>query len=681
MSPRIGVLGLLWVGLSGCLAASLETRDVIADLSYPKDAPSLPPSQLEFQLYAALQLNVGGPWRDPRTVARCFDVVTGDALRTLGEATAGAHDTRDWAYRTAAALDAALRPVRACSEALMGPDGVQLAWALGKAGDVVQGFVSLTWLAPQHRDETWAMAASALRRHARVIAKTPPAVTAQGDLPVLALSGGAANGAFTAGFLYELLATREAALAMLPEGEREAADVASRFSAVVGTSVGAVQSELLDFLWAEEGPLTPPQQRFIDACTAATWEPPRAPVRSGVGCFAGGPAVPFPTLPMPSSPRRACALTLLLKYFADSDETKLLCAEAGSVARAVGFLGAPTLNLMRFDELQKSPMTPLLDAFGPAMKENGLNRVTVAVEAQQSQLLGLDERACPEGERSWCLSSGVMASAVMPGFARPVTHAWSGFSETGECGVWFDGGMRSGLPVLRALSLSRAAPVMDTPRRPGLLRVLGLDTGRLTSSPAAAPSTLVDVAMGALEQLYTQNGTSELLLAQQQAELRDAELAVLSALLRPVSQVARRGGDQVLADDPRVRGLFVPSDVPDWVVVGAGYAFDPPVMRGLFIWGREVARTQLLSAELGQKLGWPVADAMQRLEETRRDDAYTAWLDAYRSESVCPAWEAWRVKTGAARVRASMARCEDDPRKMPPYFSCPADAWKLGGAR
>lgn len=677
MTSRIGVLGLL---LSGCVAANLETRNVIAGLSYPADAPALPSSKPEFQLYAALQLDVLVPWKEPTAASKCLEAMTGEALRALGEATSGASDAYDWATRVNAALAESVRPVPGCAEVLDGPDGVQLAWSLGHAAGTVFSFSGLTWLDPARRDETWGLAASALHRHARLIAATPPALTAQGDLPVLALSGGAANGAFTAGFLYELLATREAALETLPEAERAAADLQSRFSAVVGTSVGAVQAELLDFLWAEEGPLTPPQQRFLDACNAVGPELPKRPVKAAApGCFSGGPDVAFPTLPGPSAPRRACALRLLVKYFANSDETDLLCAEPGSVTRAVGLLGRPTLNLMRFDELQKAPMSPMLDAFGAQLADNGLARVTVSVEAQQSQLLGLDERACAAGDRRWCLSSGVMASAVMPGFARPVTHAWSGFEVNGECGVWFDGGMRSGLPALRALALSRGAPVLERPRPGAGLRVLGLDTGRLTSSPSPAPKLLVDVAMDALEQLYTQNGTSELALAQIVAQQRDAELFLLHAAMRPSAMAARFTAPG--ASDPRVRGLFVPSDVPDWIVVGAGYAFDPPVMRGLFLWGREVARQQVLTQHLAHALGWPLADAMQRLEAQREDPDYAAWLDAYRAPTVCPAYEKWRLETGAARVKEQMMSCADQPDALPPYFSCPAGTWNAGGVQ
>lgn len=679
MRSRLGVLVLL--SLSGCVAANLETRDVIASLSYPENSPTLPSSKLEFQLYAALQLDVLSPWRDPAAAAKCLEALPADGLRVLGESTSGARDAQEWAEHVVAALPTTLRPVGACAAVLDGPDGVQLAWSLAQAASTVNSFSALTWLSPQRRDETWPLAVGALKRHARLIAATPPALAAQGDLPVLALSGGAANGAFTAGFLYELLATREEALATLPVEQREAADQQSRFSAVVGTSVGAVQSELLDFLWAEEGPLTPEQQSYLDSCNAIEAHAPKKPAKKrDTGCFSGGPDTAFPVLPAPSSPRRACALKLLVKYFAEANETDLLCAEPGSVLRAVGFLGTPTLNLMRFDRLQQSPMNPMLDAFGAKLASNGLDRVTVSVEAQQSQLLGLDERACAAEDRRWCLSSGVMASAVMPGFARPVTHAWSGFEEKGECGVWFDGGMRSGLPVLRALSLSRGAPVLEAPRGEASLRVLGLDTGRLTSSPSPAPKILVDVAMGALEQLYTQNGTSELSLAQTVAEQRDAELSALRALMVPTApKFVRSAGPG--AKNPRVRGLFVPSDVPDWIVVGAGYAFDPPVMRGLFLWGREVARTQLMTQRLAQELGWPVAEAMQRIEEQRQDADYVAWLDAYRAPTVCPAYEKWRVETGAKRVKEKMSSCADSASGIPPYFVCPADAWNAGGAQ
>lgn len=665
--------------LSSCVAVDLNDKAVFAELTYGKDDRLTPTVKAEFQLYAALQFDVMGPWLQPAAAAQCLGSLDAADLERLGRATAGTREVNAWAAKLEAEL-AALRTRPSCT-ASFAADGTQLAWTVGKASGEVFDFAELTWLDPTRRVETYAQGANALHRLARVLAATPQNQAAQLDLPTLALAGGAANGAFTAGVLYELLSAREEALLRVPEAERAALDQRSRFSAVVGTSVGALLAQLLEFAMIDDSNLNAEQRAFLAQCNAYALEPE---VKHGAlsggktGCFSGWPSSPFPEVaPIAGRPVQSCALKLLARSFADVDESDLLCAEPGSVARAVGALGRPRVNLIRFDPMQHLSLDELLTLFGRPMLDNAMTRVVVSVETQQNQQLGLDERVCPLTDRALCLSSGVMASVVLPLFARPVSRTWSGFEETGECGMWVDGGLRSLLPTARALAYSRAGPLLANPVR---LRVLGVDTGRLTPIPFPRPRSITDAALNALEQYSSEQDLSELGATQRAAELRDTEFAALENVAPPVTRkVPRPRGD-----DPRVHGIYVPSDVPDWVVAGAGYSFDRYVMRGLFLWGRQVARAQLgPGVDLTNRLGWPapVPELIKTIiaERVANDAPFREWLADY-SQPVCPAFANWRLEEGARRIKREMPTCVE-AAEGPKYFTCPAGVWDAGGTQ
>src|SRR6185436_17934391 len=80
--------------------------------------------------------------------------------------------------------------------------------------------------------------------HAAALLKADPAVhdTSQ---PALSLSGGAANGAFVAGFMYALLRIREQARAMGSPAQCALID-RERFGAAFGSSVGSLIGLPLD---------------------------------------------------------------------------------------------------------------------------------------------------------------------------------------------------------------------------------------------------------------------------------------------------------------------------------------------------------------------------------------------------------------------------------------------------
>jgi hypothetical protein len=715
-------VGVLLV-ITSCVGLDAGNRSAFAALTYGAEADAervVPKPALDFQLYAALQAEVLGPWKDPAAAARCLKSLTTADLRRIGQQLDSKPDPEAWALAAWTAT-ASLRTRDACS-AGFATDPAQLAWAIGKVAGTSADFARLSWSMPPpgrpdtRRNETYEAAVQALASHAEVLRQTPAVTLDRVDRPVLALGGGAANGAFSAGVLYELLSARELALDSADDATRTRWAHSSTFSAVVGTSVGALLAQLLEFTDLEAQPWSAAQQQFLDACAA--YEVRHGPSAEGPSsCFRGYPTARWPSAPPPRRAVAACALKLLERYFADEDETTLMCAEPGSVARVVGFLGKPRVNFIRFDPLQRDVLDPLFQAFSTPMMENRLTRVVMSVETRQNQLVGLDERACDPRKGAACLTSGLVASFVLPLFARPVSHTWSGFAgRRGECGIWFDGGLRSQLPSAYALALSRPTPLLPepSPERPRPLRVLSVDNGRLTPMPAALPQRITDVAFNGLGQLTHQQAVAELVSAQAAALQRDLEMAALlevssDAGPAPMPSAADAGtleapGDgapivmsiQARADlharvarrtpgsgDTRVRGLYVPGDVQDWVVVGTGYSFDPVVMRGLFLAGRRAVRERM-KGDLLDALQWDVgliASVKQFLQARDADPDEAAWVAAYQ-QPVCEDFERARKRAGSARIDTRMELCREVPAVatpetgVPAYFSCPAGAWK-----
>lgn len=79
----------LLAALSGCVAVDLYDKAVFAELTYGKDDRVAPTAKAEFQLYAALQFDVMGPWLQPTAAAQCLDSLDAADLERIGRATAG----------------------------------------------------------------------------------------------------------------------------------------------------------------------------------------------------------------------------------------------------------------------------------------------------------------------------------------------------------------------------------------------------------------------------------------------------------------------------------------------------------------------------------------------------------------------------------------------------------------
>lgn len=736
----------------GCSIA-VDTRSLFAQLTYANNG--LPPTaERPFQLYAALELEGVTGYVDAAAAAECYRTFDSAALRELGEELGSpcqnGGDRRfdcladTWGrveYEVVAKLPTMCPNVPPSDKWVVAYSVVHMAGA-------VASFARWTGVSKASTDAVYAMAPQVIDRIAHVLeAKKGKIPRDTLNAPVLALSGGSANGAFTAGFLFELLWARERALLQMPEAQRDAFDLQSRFAGLVGTSVGALISQVIDLYSVDpRTQLSPRQLAFLDACVKT--EPVALEVESNHGdsnddgssdggCFSEAPRPTFPGLPPPGPPGTSpprpiqrCALAKLVKYFSDVEEKDLMCIEPGAVTRMVGgksglALGEPSLGLMRFDPMSGTILDPILEELAQPTLDNDTTRIVVSVDMQQNQVVGLDERSClwlPKetstqgappyarvGTRPYCLGAQVMASVVLPFFARPLRHTYSGYSEFGECSTWLDGGLRSAFPVLRALRLSRPLALMrrSAPRR--FLRVLAIETGRRNGLPQPRPGSVVDISLNAIGQMASANTVDEFALAQAVSSQREREFDAIRKAKAAATAKGRPTGPGAAAlaldvdaeevgvpDDWSISVVYVPDEVPPGIVADSGYAFDRYVMRGLFTWGRRVAMSRIRGEteaggveperQLPTLLGWPEALAnkvVEVIEEDRANSDIAAWEQAY-TQGECRAFRENRLERGAARVLdSSTPACANvtDEMKSPRYFLCPDDGFDLGEGR
>ncbi len=726
---RSAVLSCVVLVLAACPSGRprtlrLDLRGVFAAQTYPEARKVVPEVDHLLQFYAIAQLELLTAWEHPARVADCLDALDAAWLRQVQEAlrTRTEVERLDW---PTAVSQVVVSPVATVSPRLPGAclalwespgDRALFAYSFARYADAVGAHIRGTLASAAEVPARFEAAAKAQWRVARLLRRSSP----RSDGPVLALSGGAANGAFPAGFLFELLSARERALAEVRRTDApaaQAAELATRFEGVVGTSVGALLAQLLDVYAIDDVGLSPPVVAALEACLSEALPPelPYVGPPPAPGCFAAPPPGAFPggeiiaALAADPSSRRPqlCALRLLLKEFAYNTEKRLMCVEEAPVTGLVGMLSSARPGFIRFDPMTSTIIDPLLANFGPLLNENALLRTVVAVDVMQNQTLGLDERACAglparglgsrgvaePGSLEYCLSSGAMASVVLPLFARPVRHTWSGLTDGGECSAWLDGGLRSGFPAYRALRLSR--PLASNAR----LRVLALETTRFDGLPSPRPFTVADVGLNAINQMSSQLAVDEAIAAQRFAEGRREDFTALCQKMVPDGEappsLCGRSSSGPLkvaggleADETLVLPVFVPSDAPPALMAEAGYSFDQYVMRGLFVWGRRAAIARLLGdnvtggprPSLAAQLGWSELDA--HMKAAAAHDAaggLAAWAAAY-AQPECSHLR--RFEAGRARILGEVPYCEvlssQPPTQpgTPHYFACPA-----GGAR
>lgn len=456
------------VGLSGC-AKHYDIRSVFAELTFP-DKPPLPRDpNFELQAYSAAQLEFLTAWKSPAEVADCLRRFDSASIASWGAKLEAAAETEK-DVETARALIADCGSLAAEDRPLL---GLSLArYVLG-----VRSLARSTTATDKSAQTLAAASATALLHIGGVLDATPS--IANTSHPALALSGGAANGAFTAGYLYELLLDRELALGELQPAPRLKADQQARFGTIVGTSVGSLQSQIVDLYFSSGAAPSPASDFFSrDAGYDPNYDADAGPRVEDGGVYELYPAPRLPEIAGRELQHRV--LEILYRSFVTLDERTLICAENAPATALVGLLAESRPNLMRFDPMTINIIDPLLRAAAPQMMSNDVLTTVVAVDTMQNQLVGLDERMCvglerdrgvpgtylKQGTLEYCRSSGVMASVVLPFFARPVAHVYAGLEAPadanrppkGSNGAWLDGGLRSTLPVYRALRATSPRP-------------------------------------------------------------------------------------------------------------------------------------------------------------------------------------------------------------------------------
>jgi predicted acylesterase/phospholipase RssA len=722
--PRLLCTAALSGAVAGfaCTPLKVDSRSLFAKASYvdnPSDPPSPTPDDMNLQVFANLELETVMAYRHPPKMAACLEALANwderkgkSRIQELGEQLAS-HPK--WA--SIAVKMELPEPCKTTGE----PDALVRFVVARIANSVAYMANAGAMTKRKRRENVYRRVPPVLDALAKMVASTNPGTRPEvQDSVALALRGGAANGAFSAGFLFELLSLRQRSLP--PEGDGGN----FRFSAMVGTSVGALIAQILDLYFVDMKPetFTNPQQKYVEACRAY-WNPASRErsceadvdtVRSSsTKCFGGWPtnvagadddaalsgldAATRQAL-FARYPLQMCALTQLYRYFTDDDEQTLMCVEPGPITRIAGKLGTPDVNLMRFDPMASNVIAPLLDAFSGPMIANDVPRVVVAVELENNQLIGLDERTCeplpssptrengqesPTG-REYCLGAAVMASAVIPAYARPVRHLYEGVSAHGFCGSWFDGGLRSVFPAYRALRMTRPAlegVVGDAEARE--LRVLAVGTGPLQGLPQRRPTNILEVTLDAEGQATGQNDLDEVIMARQMALVREQQLCdIMKAMDPDGGPTPCEKNPDPISDDASVSAVYVPAETPAYIVEGAEYSFDRTLMRGLWVWGRHVAIERVLGKTVPQgtdglftRLGWGPLQA--RAIEWAKADARTLkpWLDSFKIDAECPEHRNLRMKAGQYRITHCVPDCrkvvEADPQ-IPQYYVCPRAA-------
>ncbi|WP_163996285.1 patatin-like phospholipase family protein [Pyxidicoccus caerfyrddinensis] len=208
------------------------------------------------------------------------------------------------------------------------------------------------------------------------------------------LSGGGANGAFSAGIMWRLLGILEQCRGKpAPEGCGDA-----RIDLAAGTSTGALISTLVDLFH------TPGQE--------------------------------------------AKARQMLLDNYTCSVESDLYCVNSTWIWK----IASDLRGLVRFDGVQNK----LRNAVTPAQLTNDTELVTVSVDFNTGDVYGISDQdpqdidpKASEQQRVEGVINAAVASIVEPVLAEPVP--WLP-SNTGRFrGTFLDGGVRSGLPLLQAV--------------------------------------------------------------------------------------------------------------------------------------------------------------------------------------------------------------------------------------
>ncbi len=351
------------------------------------------------------------------------------------------------------------------------------------------------------------------------------------------LSGGGANGAFSAGVIWRLLGILEQCRGKpAPEGCGDA-----RIDLAAGTSTGALISTLVDLFH------TPGQE--------------------------------------------AKARQQLLGNYTCTVESDLYCVNSTWLWN----LADDTRGLVKFDGIYSK----LEQFIQPEQLHNGTELVAVSVDFQTGDVFSVSDQDPADFKpgASDMLRKGGMANAIVASIAEPVLSNPVGKlpSAAGDrTGTYYDGGVRSGLPLLQAVQR-------------GAERVLVISTGGVNPSPSVDPKNAVSVLMRTLDLFVAQPRVGEVQQAELLAVTRRLGEYNVCTLRGATEDFCRRKGpgfqppalagpgagqavwmgsarfDQV-ASSWRSAWMFKPEA---GLATASGYSFSPEVMQPLFVAGVE----------------------------------------------------------------------------------------------
>jgi hypothetical protein len=579
------------IGTTACIPS---IRSTFAEVSYPADPPQSAPRNLSLAVDSALISTLIVAYERPREAGACLDdlakapstlaamygygacMAKGGTRLTCSERLPWLEPAGQKRSDPAAAAPFSLR-FGCGSPPTSEADRLALALALDDASIAIVSYqiaaLGPSALAAPPPPELLAALRDTIAHASRLLLADPLPVH-DPTQPALSLSGGAANGAFAAGFMYALLRVREMARSHASPAQRTLLD-RERFSSASGSSVGSLISLPLDLYFTEAKP-PPALGAVIEAC-----------IGQGSG----------KVLPPSDRPLQDCALARLEHDFV-ANEWDLLCARAGSV---LDLLKPNTKSLLKFDPLDQNTLVPFFRTFGALTRDNDFRRILTASDLGQGVLGVIDERACrlPGMNAELCEREAVLASVSEPILAPPRERIFSGLAgPSGERGIWLDGGLQSVNPAARAVGATRG-------------KVLAINTFRATSTPVASIEGLAPVMLGTLTSIGIRMIGWETSYAGLEQHRREAHGCEVGRLVG-ISALCAHGAPGAAAPtiEPRLLSVSVPDDIAPTQLFATGYTFDPIVMRGLFLWGeRAFLRSR---AEVLDFLDWCVPAALER---------------------------------------------------------------------
>ncbi|MCA9639652.1 MAG: hypothetical protein H6718_07590 [Polyangiaceae bacterium] len=569
-APRVLALtAAMSCALASAGCSELTLRGFFVDSAYPKTVEPIPPRDLLLSVDASVAPSLIISYKKPHAAATCLDEISADdaaigALTAYGACLASGNSEESCSPKLpwiATAAGGSVPPGNICPKNLPSAlDQMRMYLSLGDTARALYDYHLDTRgqaaLGKPLKPELLQAFKDSLKHASQILALDP---RDDGDpkLPIFAQSGGAANGAFMAGYSYGLFWLREKAR-LYATPEQKAAIDSYRFGGAATSSVGTLVAIALDLYFSDQTP-SPPQEQALDACIAKAGQP------------------------VSGDPKRKlqdCALATLKTNF-KQNEWDLLCAQKGTV---LTLLGDDFHGLLRFDPLQNNILEPYFKNFREILLGNNFIRTPMAVDMNQAVLAGLDERACrmPGMDSQKCLVTGTLSSIIEPIFAAPLDAVYSGLKgPAGERGTWIDGSIRSLNPAGRGAAFGAGKLLVLNPTRSE-----GIPSKRITQMTEQFLQT--SDALGASQRSW-EIGYADGYL--QQRNVRACTLAKLTSNFSLCPAAAPGAPASVPATDPGGDSIrvWVPEDIEPKTLFASGYTFDPLVMSALFAWGQQQA--------------------------------------------------------------------------------------------